>query len=98
MMAAASRVVAICYTASGAAAIMDQKIQTSSDSRTTLAAEIAAYRHESARLETDHMGKWVVFKGPDLIAIHETFEAAAEDAVERFGRGPFLIRQVGAPP
>jgi TPP-dependent pyruvate/acetoin dehydrogenase alpha subunit len=77
---------------------MDQKTQSHSDSRSTLAAEIAAYQHESARLEASQMGKWVVFKGSDLIAIYETFDAAAEDAVERFGRGPFLIRQVGASP
>ena len=44
------------------------------------------------------MGKWVVFKGTARIAIYDTFEAAAQDAVARFGRGPYLIRQIGAPP
>jgi len=63
-----------------------------------LDAEIAAYQQQAAQLEASHKGKWVVFKRKSLIAIHDTFEAAAEDAVERFGRGPFLIRQIGAPP
>jgi hypothetical protein len=44
------------------------------------------------------MGKWVVFKGAALVAIYDTFEVAAEDAVSRFGRGPYLIRQIGAAP
>ena len=63
-----------------------------------LQVEIAAYQQQAAQLEASHLGKWVVFKGTALIAVYDTFEAAAEDAVERFGRGPFLIRQVGAPP
>lgn len=67
------------------------------DSR-TLAVEIEAYRHESARLEAAHMGKWVVFKDQILIAIYNSFDDAAADAVARFGHGPFLIRQIGAPP
>jgi hypothetical protein len=33
-----------------------------------------------------------------LVALYSTFEAAAEEAVRRFGRGPYLIRQIGAPP
>jgi hypothetical protein len=60
--------------------------------------ELNAYRQEAARLEASHPGKWVVFNGTALIAIYDTFETAAEDAVARFGRGPYLIRQVGAPP
>ena len=28
----------------------------------------------------------------------ETFQDAAQNAVARYGRGPFLIRQIGAPP
>lgn len=33
-----------------------------------------------------------------LIGSFNSFEAAAEVAIEQFGRGPCLIRQVGAPP
>jgi len=60
--------------------------------------ELGAYRQEAPRLEASHMGKWVIFKGAALISIHDTLEAAAGDAVARFGRGPYLIRQIGAAP
>lgn len=60
--------------------------------------EIAAYEKQAVRLEALHRGKWAVFKGNSLVAIHETFDAASADAVNQFGRGPFLIRQIGAPP
>lgn len=36
--------------------------------------------------------------GERLVGTCDSFEAAAEDAVERFGRGPYPIRRVGAPP
>ena len=60
--------------------------------------EIAAYEKMQDSLEAEHMGKWVVIHDGVLIATYDSFEAAADDAVEKFGRGPFLIRQVGAPP
>lgn len=60
--------------------------------------ELTAYRQEAPRLEASHMGKWVVFKGPALISIYDTLEAAAEAAVAQFGHGPYLIRQIGASP
>lgn len=63
-----------------------------------LAVEIAAYERESAGLEASHRDKWVVFQGDALIAIYDSFDAAAADAVTRFGRGPYLIRQVGEAP
>jgi hypothetical protein len=50
-----------------------------------------------AELEDQHMGKWVLFHDDALIAAYDSFEAAAEDAVLRFGRGPYLLKQVGAP-
>lgn len=49
-------------------------------------------------LGTDHFGKWVVFHGGKLVDTYQSSEDAAADAVARFGRGPHLIRQVGAPP
>jgi len=60
--------------------------------------EIAAYGGMSKELEAHHMGKWVLIHDLKLIAIYESFERAAEDAVRQFGRGPYLIRQVGSPP
>ncbi|MCY3602221.1 MAG: hypothetical protein OXH12_03990, partial [Chloroflexi bacterium] len=38
----------------------------------------------------------VVFHDEDLAGTYDSFEEAAEDAIERFGTGPYLIREVGA--
>jgi hypothetical protein len=59
--------------------------------------EIAAYEQRKQELEDKHMGKWVLFFNGELISIYDSFESAANDAVTRFGRGPYLIRQIGAP-
>ena len=64
----------------------------------TLDTELAAFSQQAARLEASHLGSWVVFKGSELIGVYETLELAAREAVSRFGRGPYLIREVGAPP
>ena len=60
--------------------------------------EIAAYEAMKEELETHQMGKWVVLKDSKIVGTYDSFENAAGDAVSRFGRGPYLIRQVGAPP
>ncbi len=60
--------------------------------------EIELYNGMKSELETHHMGKWVLIHDLKLISIHDSFESAAEDAVKKFGRGPYLLRQVGAPP
>ena len=60
--------------------------------------DIAAYEEMRGQLEIEHTGKWVLFRERQLISIHPTFEATAQEAVNRYGRGPYLIRQVGAPP
>lgn len=60
--------------------------------------ELAAYDAMRNDLEAHHMGKWVLIHDGALVAVYETFEATANDAVSKFGRGPYLIRQVGAPP
>ena len=64
----------------------------------TLTEEIAAYEGMRRTLEIDHFGKWVVVYGGKLAGVYDSFEKAADDAVSRFGRGPYLIREVGAPP
>jgi len=60
--------------------------------------EISAYDEMRESLERDQMGKWVLVRDRNLVGIFDTFDAAAEDAVKKFGSGPYLIRQVGAPP
>jgi hypothetical protein len=59
--------------------------------------EIAAYEHMRADLEASSLGKWALVHDRQLIGAYDMFEAAAKVAVERFGRGPYLIRQIGAP-
>ncbi len=63
---------------------------------TTLTENIAAYDALRDYLELEHFGKWVVFYDEELAGCYDEFEDAGYDAIKRFGRGPYLIRQVGA--
>lgn len=65
--------------------------------RKKLDIEIAAYEGMQSDLEADHWGEWAVFYGGELRGTYAGFQEAANAAVTRFGRGPYLIRQVGAP-
>jgi hypothetical protein len=60
--------------------------------------EIAAYDAMRADLEASHLGKFALVHDRALVGAYDSFDAAARDAVHRFGRGPYLIRQIGAPP
>jgi hypothetical protein len=60
--------------------------------------EIAAYDTMRPELEAKSLGKWVLIHNRELIGTYDSFDEAAKEAVHRFGRGPYLIRQVGAPP
>jgi hypothetical protein len=60
--------------------------------------EIKAYETIRDELETKHMGKWALVRDEKLVALYDTLEEVAEQAVSQFGSGPYLIRQVGAPP
>jgi hypothetical protein len=60
--------------------------------------EIAYYEERRAELEAQHRGKWVLIHGKELVGLFDDFDAAATAAVAKFGRGPYLIRQVGAAP
>ena len=44
------------------------------------------------------MGKWALLHDRRFVEVFDSFQDAAEAAVERFGRGPYLIRQIGSPP
>ena len=63
-----------------------------------LSAEIEAYETMRMELESKHTGEWVLLKDRILVNVYGSFELAAQDAVRLYGRGPYLIRQVGAPP
>jgi len=63
-----------------------------------LETEIHAFESRKGELEQHYKGKFVVFHGRELIGAFDTLDTAAAEAVRKFGRGPYLIRQVGAPP
>lgn len=60
--------------------------------------EIAAFEAMQPELEANQRGKWVLLRSGELVGTFDTFDMAASVAVSRFGRGPYLIRQIGAPP
>jgi len=64
----------------------------------TLDTELVAFENMRQDLENHQMGKWVLIHGGKLEGTFVSFDDAAENATERFGRGPYLIRQIGAPP
>jgi Flp pilus assembly CpaF family ATPase len=63
-----------------------------------LVKEIATFESMRSALETGHSGKWALVHADELIGTYASFDAAANEAVSRFGRGPYLIRQIGAQP
>jgi hypothetical protein len=67
------------------------------ESPSGLDADIAAYEKLLPALQGS-IGKWALVHKRELVGIFGTSEEAAVEAVKRFGRGPYLIRQVGAPP
>jgi hypothetical protein len=60
--------------------------------------DIIAYETMRADLENHHLGGWVLVHNEELIGVFPSFENAASVAAARFGRGPYLIRQIGASP
>ena len=60
--------------------------------------EIALYADRRADLEQEHKGEWALIHQDEFVGLYPTFEDAGRVAVRRFGRGPYLIRKVGAPP
>ena len=61
----------------------------------TLDENIAVYDSIRERLEQEYFGQWVVFHDREFVGSYDEFEDAGYDAIRRFGRGPYLIRQVG---
>lgn len=60
--------------------------------------EIRAYEKMKEQLEAEHWMQWVVFHGGEFRGAFDDFQDAAHFAVRNFGRGPYLIEEVGAPP
>lgn len=64
---------------------------------TRLTKEIAAYEKICRRLENNHRGEWAVMHDQALVGLYPTLAAAMEDAKQRFGNNPYLIRNIGGP-
>ena len=60
--------------------------------------EIATYERLREWLEAEHHSEWAVIHGETYVGAYATFDEAVREAVRRFGRGPYLIREIGAPP
>ena len=63
-----------------------------------LIGNIVAYERMQSDLEAEHAGEWVLFHDGKLVGTFKSFGDAAVQAVARFGRGPYLIRQIGSGP
>ncbi len=64
----------------------------------TLEQEIEAYESMRADLEAEYFDKWIIMRNGEVAGAFDSSEACIQFAVEKFGRGPYLIRQVGEPP
>jgi hypothetical protein len=60
--------------------------------------DIAAFDRMRSELEAKHRNEWVLFHQGRFVGAYADFESAAASAVDQFDAGPYLIRQVGAPP
>ncbi len=67
-------------------------------STSDLEKNIRAYEAMEADLFKHHTGQWVVIHDRKLVGTFGTLDAAAAEALQRFGRGPYLIRQVTIAP
>ena len=74
---------------------METRLLSIEEQRALIAEEIAAYEKIRDDLEAKQLNEWVVIYKGELIGTYHDFQEAAADAIERFGRGPYLIRQVG---
>lgn len=59
--------------------------------------EQAAYEAQRVELESNRKGDWVIFHDEKLVGIYENFQDAAQDALDKHGLGPYLIKQIGVP-
>ena len=63
----------------------------------TLSENIAEYEKMQARLEAEHWGEHVVFYNREFRGAFKEVYDAIVFAYEQWGRGPYLIREVGRP-
>lgn len=61
-----------------------------------LSREIGVFEQKKVELQNHHNGKWVVIHDDAVVGVYDTIDAAGRFASAQFGRGPYLIRQIGA--
>ena len=69
--------------------------KTRQDELKALEQNIKAFQNMQDELEAGYLHRWVVFHDQQFIGAFDSFHDAAVEATKRFGRGPYLIRQVG---
>lgn len=61
-----------------------------------LSKEVEAFLRERTTLQKQHASQWVVFAEERYRGAFDNYEGAVRFAIERFGGGPFLVRNVDA--
>lgn len=61
-----------------------------------LSKDVEAFLRERAVLRRQHPSQWVVFAEERYRGAFDNYEGAVRFAIERFGGGPFLVRNVDA--
>jgi hypothetical protein len=62
-----------------------------------LAEEIATYGDHRPQLLREHLGRFVLIKGADILGIFPDYSTALREGYRRFGVVPFLVRQIADP-
>lgn len=67
------------------------------DAETVLSVETEVYDNMRESLEREHRLEWIVIYKSEVVGFYENFQLAAFAAADKHGRGPYLIKQIGAP-
>lgn len=62
-----------------------------------LTQEYAFYESKREEFEAAHTGKFVLIKRDEVVGTYDTLDDALRVAVKRYGRGPYLIEEIGLP-
>ena len=56
--------------------------------------EFQTFTENQLKLAQDHLGKFVLIKGSDIIDVFEDQIEAIEKGIEKFGKEPFLVNEI----
>jgi hypothetical protein len=60
--------------------------------------ELSTYDRQRARLEVEHLGRFVLIRGEEIAGIFDDFQSASEYAARWLRRQTYLIHGIGAEP